>query len=45
MVLRGIDTMIRKTKDADLISKLRADRAALVEIYKAAQDANKEEEE
>ena len=36
-LLKGIDAMIRKTKDANLIKELRADRALLLEISKTAE--------
>ena len=36
-LLKGVDAMIRKTKDANLIRELRADRALLLEFAKTAE--------
>jgi hypothetical protein len=38
-MLKGIDAAIRRTKDANLIKQLRADRAAIIEIAELGKDA------
>jgi hypothetical protein len=42
--IRFMDEAIQRTTDPALISQLRADRAALVEIYKNAEETLAEEE-
>lgn len=44
-LLKGIDRAIRTTKDANMINQLRADRALLLEVLDAADEAAEETEE